>query len=337
MKKYLKASQLVLLFSVIGNVITAQPSYDNINHLSLWCDTLINEMEFEDAMKVIGKQAESYADDKKYDHALNCYYFISRSLYNFNQSQESKQNVACLNFLIANVYALKNSKDSAFKYLFIERKYNKCAMMHYLDLLADFSFLKSDHRWIDLSKTESLNQNDSIANELATMLSTEQHVREKIQDFEKTDNFNEYQIDSLYKKMRQIDSINNLKIKSILKLTNGFPSKSIYGEKACLAAFLILQHVAWDDPHAGFKIINEAYKKGDINPQMWALFYDRYQVVNGKKQLYGTQSKWDEVNKKHIPFPIESPNHVNERRKQMGMNNIEEYYDVLNKNVKNAK
>lgn len=319
------------------NLILAQPSYDNLNHLSFWCDTLINKMEFDDAIKEIEKQADIYSENKKYDHALNCYYFISRSLHNFNQGKDLKKNAACLNFYIGQVYALKNNKDSAFKYLFIERKYNKCAAMHYLDIIVDFSFLKSDDRWIDLSKTEILNQNDSIANELAIMFSKEQNIRGKIEDFERTNNFNEYQYDSLYKEMRQIDSINNLKIKSILQLTNGFPSKSIYGEKACLAAFTILQHVGWDDPHASFKIIKDGYKKGDINPQMWALFYDRYQVVNEKKQLYGSQAKWDELNKKYIPCPIESPNQVNERRKQMGMINIEEYYDLLNKDVKNAK
>jgi hypothetical protein len=46
---------------------------------------------------------------------------------------------------------------------------------------------------------------------------------------------------------------------------------------------------------------------------------------NGKNQLYGTQAVWDNVLKKNKIYPTENIESVNERRKKLGLETLEDY------------
>ena len=56
-----------------------------------------------------------------------------------------------------------------------------------------------------------------------------------------------------------------------------------------------------------------------------AYLYDRVQMRKGEKQKYGTQSVFNQSTGKYHIYRIEDPVNVNNRRKAVGIEPIEEY------------
>lgn len=303
--------------------VHAQPSDNSLPQVRLWCDTIFAQMDVKEAAQTIAEQGDKYINEQQLDQALVCFYFLN--------AHNTSGKMACISFNLAHIYAQLKNKDSAFKYLKIERQIGKCPVLQYLDIISDFQFLKPDERWKDIVKIKAMNRQDSISNQLSDMLIKEQEARTKLVEWREKEHGDSSEYHALVKEMALVDSLNSMLIKTILKEIGGFPSKKTYGAQACMAAFTILQHVAWDEPDKNLKLIKKAYENGDVEPQMWALFYDRYQIVNDKKQLYGSQAKWNKEKKCYEPFPIEDEKNVNTRRKQMGMQTIEEYFKQVNK------
>jgi hypothetical protein len=64
-----------------------------------------------------------------------------------------------------------------------------------------------------------------------------------------------------------------------------------------------------------------------------AFLKDRIAVFEGKLQLYGTQFDWDKLGNLS-PNPFDDLNKVNERRKSIGLNTIEEQTEIMREQVK---
>ncbi|HEY6249157.1 MAG TPA: DUF6624 domain-containing protein, partial [Candidatus Angelobacter sp.] len=67
----------------------------------------------------------------------------------------------------------------------------------------------------------------------------------------------------------------------------------------------------------------DAHHQGEVSAKALAFLDDRIRVMEGRPQIYGTQFEGDEYGMPQ-PAPIADPEHVNERRKAIGMNTIEE-------------
>jgi len=65
----------------------------------------------------------------------------------------------------------------------------------------------------------------------------------------------------------------------------------------------------------------------------FAYLTDRVLMMEGKPQIYGTQGRFQE-NGVIVPHPVEDEEHVNERRKALGLESIEEYFKVMNEMYK---
>ncbi len=105
----------------------------------------------------------------------------------------------------------------------------------------------------------------------------------------------------------------------------GWPSKSLVGESASYMAWLLVQH-ADHDPVFQEQCLERMKKFSDkeVETENIAYLEDRVRRAKGLPQLYGTQFMPDEQGN-YIPQPIEDSEHVNERRKAMGLNSLEEY------------
>ncbi|WP_412986022.1 DUF6624 domain-containing protein [Pontimicrobium sp. IMCC45349] len=68
-----------------------------------------------------------------------------------------------------------------------------------------------------------------------------------------------------------------------------------------------------------FPLIEKAVKNGDLNKEQYALMKDRMLMEEGKPQLYGSQIKNGKL------YNLESPETVNKRRQEMGLEPIEDY------------
>lgn len=124
------------------------------------------------------------------------------------------------------------------------------------------------------------------------------------------------------------DRANQAALKAMLPATGWFP-KSQFGAKAAKAAFLVVQH-ATNDPelmHLALARMEPLIASGEVDGPDYALLYDRVALMDHKPQRYGSQvlctaGKWSLA-------PLEDPDHVDERRRSVGITQSEADYVKL--------
>ena len=75
--------------------------------------------------------------------------------------------------------------------------------------------------------------------------------------------------------------------------------------------------------------------KGNVYPPNYALLYDRDKVHSGDAQLFGSQVEFEESSNKFIPKKTVSMELVNAYRLYFGLDTIESYLDLMNKEYNN--
>lgn len=125
-----------------------------------------------------------------------------------------------------------------------------------------------------------------------------------------------------------LDSVNMVFVESYL-LQNGYPGKSVVGEESSLVAWNVLQHNP-DKIPLYLPLVKKAAEAGEIPKTSAAMMEDRYLMMEGKPQIYGTQGmSYDDARGSFI-WPTENPETLNQRRKEAGFEEtIEEYSKVL--------
>jgi len=129
--------------------------------------------------------------------------------------------------------------------------------------------------------------------------------------------------------MEQIHIENSEKLDEIINLI-GYPTIDKVGKDANEAAWLIIQH-AISQPRfmkkcAELLSIEVSHKNAD--PKHLAYLTDRIAVFEGNPQLFGTNFDWDE-NGELSPNKYDDLNEVNERRKSIGLNTLEEQTAII--------
>ena len=128
-----------------------------------------------------------------------------------------------------------------------------------------------------------------------------------------------------------VDAQNRDRLKTIIN-HYGFPTAKMVGPDAMYGLFLIIQHADNDAEWQKDQVANveAAVKTGDMDSQDYAYLYDRVQINSGKEQLYGTQfSRVDRDKSIAILAPVEDPDHLDQRRMEMGMMPIAMYKKVM--------
>ncbi|HVI45352.1 MAG TPA: DUF6624 domain-containing protein [Chitinophaga sp.] len=115
----------------------------------------------------------------------------------------------------------------------------------------------------------------------------------------------------------------------------GYPTIDKVGKEASEAAWLVIQH-AIGQP--GFmkrcrELLEKAVQENNADGINLAYLTDRIAVLEGNPQLYGTQFDWDE-NGELSPNPFDDLAKVNQRRKSIGLNTLEEQTAVIRRRVK---
>lgn len=114
----------------------------------------------------------------------------------------------------------------------------------------------------------------------------------------------------------------------------GFPTPEKVGEVASEAAWLIIQHSIGqpDFMKKAAKLLEEAIGQNKVAPKGFAYLTDRIAVLEGRPQLYGTQFDWDE-NGEMNPQPYDNIVKVNQRRKAVNLNTLEEQIEIMQQRV----
>jgi hypothetical protein len=130
--------------------------------------------------------------------------------------------------------------------------------------------------------------------------------------------------DSLWKVIREKDSLNLVKVNLILD-KYGWLGPQDVGINGSQALFLVIQHANLGVQEKYLPMIRQAVKDGKTLSSNLALLEDRVNMRQGKPQIYGSQVFTNKKTGKFCFYPIADPDHVDEKRKTMGLQPIAEY------------
>lgn len=139
---------------------------------------------------------------------------------------------------------------------------------------------------------------------------------------------------------KKMEDLHNCNAKALNQIIDkiGYPTKDKVGNEASEAAWLVIQH-AISQPRfmkTCVKLLEEAVKEQKVNPKNLAYLTDRVAVLEGNPQRFGTQFDWDN-NGEMSPNPFDDLAKMNQRRKAIGLNPLEEQIEIMRQWVKNEE
>lgn len=285
-------------------------------YLSSYC-------QVSDEYKAYIRIADSLYHKQEYLKAAESFSYGFRSQ-GWKGTMQDRYNAACC-------WALANVPDSAFYNL------NRIAsMLDYSDLNKmetdkDFQSLHSDNRWRIILEMVRKNKEKSEENLNKPLVA-------KLDSIYNDDQMYRLQMDSIIKKYGRSskevnmwgdailakDSINLIKVTTILN-KYGWPSNVEIGERGSMTLFLVIQHADLNTQEQYLPLIEKAYEKGNLAGGNMALIKDRILLRKGQNQIYGTQVAFDNQSKSYYLLPLSDIEHVDERRKSLGLTPLFEY------------
>ena len=138
---------------------------------------------------------------------------------------------------------------------------------------------------------------------------------------------------ALVEQMRSLDRKHTRRLKALVAEL-GWPRRSQVGDEAAAAAWLLAQHADRDPAFQAhvLDLLAPLVESGEVARPDFALLSDRVRVAQGRPQLYGSQ--YLSIQIKDVWYygpstPIEYPEHLDERRAQMGLGPQAEYDALL--------
>jgi hypothetical protein len=281
------------------------------------------------------KKADSLFKSKNYKASAFAYSEAFKSL-GWKGMPEDRYNAAC-------AWALAGYPDSAMFNL--ERMAYKMSFADIKRVSGEkhFKNLYSHRRWKPLL-AEIKSNSDSIAAKEARLdkalikkLDSLKREDQKWRNLSTRFHNNSIPKDSIdqltiSRNMRKTDSLNCIEARKIF-YKYGFPNFDLVGEAGSGDFWLLMQHQDQvpsfqDSVLSAMKIEAE---KGKASWRNYAYLIDRVKVNSDQLQIYGTQMQVNKENTSYEPKPVIEPEKLNERRKSVGLNTIEEYTEVMNK------
>jgi hypothetical protein len=113
-------------------------------------------------------------------------------------------------------------------------------------------------------------------------------------------------------RQNELDGKNRQRLDQIVK-EYGWPKKSVFGDEASGVAFLIVQHAELDYQKKYLPMIKEAAAQKEARRSDLAMLEDRILTREGKKQIYGTQLRLNQMTQRMELYPIDDEENVNQR------------------------
>lgn len=142
----------------------------------------------------------------------------------------------------------------------------------------------------------------------------------------------EHKIDDPKRKQLQ-DSIFTSHYSRLQKILSdhGYPGFDLVGKQGSRDFWLLVQHLdKW--PHFQQKVLDAMKKqvlKKNASSGDYAYLTDRVRLNTSRNQLYGTQVSYNTDSCQAIFRPTEHPESLNKRRKEVGLDSIEEYLNKM--------
>ena len=218
--------------------------------------------------------------------------------------------------------ALSGDNDNAFKWLWKCLETDCYFYMENPRQDDDLANLYTDSRWKSFEDTMTLrkkrieqNFDKNLRQELQQIWDDDQKIRHKLTAAEKDSSYSKEQIDEIFNKMVEIDSINRIKICKILD-NRGFVGREIVGDK-CRTLWIVIQHSPYELQIKYLPLFKKAVLNKDLKAKDYALMEDRIAVRENRPQKYGTQIVHNKL------WPLLDSTKVNIWREEVGLKPLE--------------
>lgn len=159
--------------------------------------------------------------------------------------------------------------------------------------------------------------------ELEAMHETDQAQRQQMTVVEREQGPTSPQLAELWKKQNASDRYNIGRLEAIIAEI-GWPKRSLVGNRAASAAFLILQHADLAYQKKYLALARAAVAEKEMSGSSLALLEDRVRLREGGKQIYGSQVHRNDAGEWE-PLPLEDPAGVDARRTSVGLGPLADY------------
>lgn len=270
-------------------------------------------------------QAENFYKKEQYKESANRYEEAFKTL-NGKAYSTDRYNAACS-------YALANDKKKSFYHLFYlaENPKVRYRNLNHITTDTDLMTLHSSEEWnrliniIEANKLEYEKDFDKdLVSKLDSIYDLDQGYRKQIGEIEKKYGRESMELKTHWKLINKTDSVNLIKIKTILD-NRGWLSSNVIGNKGNNTLFLVIQHSDLETQVEYLPMMREAVKLGNANSSSLALLEDRVALRKGGKQIYGSQISRDVETGEYYVSPLIEPENINERRAAVGLGSIEDY------------
>ena len=157
---------------------------------------------------------------------------------------------------------------------------------------------------------------------LEQMLQTDQQFRHELSQL--NTELNQDKSAALWVRQHKIDRQNQLALAQIINVY-GWPSQSLFGEKAALAAFLIVQHAPLAFQEKYLPLLQRAAQNNEASKAWLAFLIDRIRLYHKEPQLYGSQLRPNSQTGKLELYPLEDAAEVDVRRAEMALEPLTAY------------
>ncbi len=279
---------------------------------------LISSLSYGQMFEIIETTADSLRRVGKLDLAIAEY---AESYKNDPEDRYNTLSYAC-------ALSVNNQIDTAFYYLNIAVKEDtNVSVLND----ADFYNLLNDKRWSELENTlvkrieekHGEYKNSELSKELWRMKIKDQAFYYHIRIADKLLGEGSPVTMALWELKNKLNQENVDRLEEIIG-EYGWPKKSYVRGSAALAAFLIIQHADIEIQKKYLPLITDAANNKEASWSHLALLIDRINLREGGKQVYGSQIHQKENGDYYVANLVD-PEFVNQRRKSVGLDPIEEY------------
>lgn len=225
---------------------------------------------------------------------------------------------------VKNVRNLKYKKAFSNLYSFISEGY----MLDEIKSDDNFQGLHAADEWgefIGHIDSMTANYNNELRKKLNKIQYEDQGIRLLLLNVQKSKGLSSPTTLLIREEMKQIDSINAIKVQQIID-EFGWLGESRIGSEANQTLFLTIQHV--DDLIVQEKylpILEQAVKDGNAEAWQFAFLTDRILMNQGKYQIFGTQIITGEKPEDSYIVPLQNPEKVDELRQEVGLESLNDY------------
>jgi predicted esterase len=169
---------------------------------------------------------------------------------------------------------------------------------------------------------------DSLIKELFVVDEDDQKYRNQMDDVQAKYGGDSKEMKNLLKSMKQTDSIDLVKVSFILD-NYGWLGFDIIGDQGNTTLFMVIQHSNLKTQEKYLPMLRQAVKNGKAKARHLALLEDRVAILQGRKQIYGSQVSWNVKTNIYYVLPLEDPDNVDKRRAEVGLSPLAEYLENM--------